>query len=86
MPVFQKRGYPDSAVTTVKHCAQEIDGVTALQSLNEETNEIAFTLTYHPQKLADKNVVLKNFKLLRNDPETKHIFCLPSLQTRQKHR
>ena len=77
---FKKRGYPHSAVTTGKHRAQEIDRETALQtSQNEETNIIPFTFTYHPQKLAIKNVVLKNFKILRNDPETKHIFSLPPL-------
>ena len=41
VPVFhrKKRGYPDSAVTTDKHPAQEIDRETALQtSQNEETN------------------------------------------------
>ena len=77
---FKKRGYPDSAVTTGKHRAQEIDRETALQtSQNEETDRIPFTLTYHPQNLAIKNVILKNFKILNNDPETKHIFSLPPL-------
>ena len=75
---FKKRGYPDSAVTTGKHRAQEIDRETALQtSQNEETDRTPFTLTYHPQNLAIKHVILKNFKILRNDPETKHIFSLP---------
>ena len=77
---FKKRGYPDSAITTGKHRAQEIDRETALQtSQNEETDRIPFTLTYHPQNLAIKNVILKNFKILSNDPETKHIFSLPPL-------
>ena len=77
---FKKRDYPDSAVTTDKHRAQEIDRETALQtSQNKETDRIPFTLTYHPQNLAIKNVILKNFKILRNDPETKHIFSLPPL-------
>ena len=77
---FKKRGYPDSAITTGKHRAQEIDRNTALQSpQNKETNRIPFTLTYHPQNLAVKNVILKNFKILRNDPETQHIFSLPPL-------
>ena len=77
---FKKRGYPDSAVTTGKHRAQENDRDTALQSSqNEETNRIPFALTYHPQNLAVKNVILKNFKILRNYPETKHIFSLPPL-------
>ena len=77
---FKKRGYPDSAETTGKHPAQEIDRETALQtSQNEETDRIPFTLTYHPQNLTIKNVILRNFKILRNDPETKHIFSLPPL-------
>ena len=58
---FKKRGYPGSAVATGKHRAQEIDRETALETLqNEETDRIAFTLTYHPQNLAIKNVILKN--------------------------
>ena len=40
--------------------------------MNEETE-------FHPQNLAVKNVVLRNFKILRNDPETKHIFTLTPL-------
>ena len=73
-------GYPDSAVTTGKNRAQEIDRETALQtSQNEETDRNPFTLTYHPQNLAIKNVILKSFKILSNDPETKHIFSLPPL-------
>ena len=60
--------------------AQEIDRNTALQSpQNEETNRIPFTLTYHPQNLTVKNVILKNFKIIRNDPETKHMISLPPL-------
>ena len=71
---------PDSAVTTGKHRAQEIDRETALQtSQNEENNRIPFTLTYQPQNLAVKNIILKNFKILCNDPETKHISPLTPL-------
>ena len=56
----KKKRYPDSAVTTGKHRAQENHRETARQkSLNEETNRIPFTLTYHRQNLAIKNVILK---------------------------
>ena len=62
---FKKRGYPDSAVTTCKHCTQEIDPETALQtSQDEETDIILFTLTYHSQNLAIKNVILKKFSAM----------------------
>ena len=72
---FKKRDYPDSAETIGKHGAQEIDQETAVQtSQNEETNRIPFTLTYYPQNLAIKNVIPKNFKIIRNGPETKGAF------------
>ena len=56
---FQNSGYRASAVTTGKQGAQEIDRETALQtSQNKETDRIPFTLTYHPQSLAIKNIML----------------------------
>ena len=67
MGTLRKGGYPDSAVTTGKHRAQEIDRETALQtSHNEGINRIPFTISIH----ITKNVILKSFKILRNDPET----------------
>ena len=85
---FKRHGYPDSAVTKGKHRAQQIDREIALQSSQkEETDRTPFTLTYHQQNLAIKNVILKNFKILRNDPENKHIFSVPPLISfkRDKH-
>ena len=77
---FNKTGYPDSAVTTGKQGAREIHRETAPHtSQNEQANRIPFTFTCHSQDLAVKNVILKNFKILRNDPDTKHIFPLPPL-------
>ena len=73
---FKNRGYPDSSVTTDKHRALEIDRETALQTPQNED-----TLTYHPQNVAVKNVIFKNFKTLRIDPETKHIYPLPPLMS-----
>ena len=71
---FKERGYPNSAVTTGKHRAQEIDRETALQtSQNEETNRIPFTLTYHPQNLQSKMSFSKTSKF------SIHIFPLPPL-------
>ena len=70
--------------TTGKHRAQEIDRETALQtSQNEETNIIPFTLTYHPQNLAIKNVILNNFKILRNDPENIYFLYHRSFHSNQ---
>ena len=89
LQVFQKTRLPCLRCNHRQNRAQEIDRETALQtSQNEETDRIPFILTYRPQNLAIKNVILKNFKILCNDPETKHIFSttIHFIQTRQKLR
>ena len=50
------------------------------------TNRVPFTLTYHSQNLAIKNVILKNLKILCNDPKTKHIFSFPPLISFKCHK
>ena len=76
---FKKRGFPDSAGCqhrTGKHRAQKIDRETALEtSQGEEMNIVPFSYT----KPSSQNIILKNFKILRNDPENKVIFPLPPL-------
>ena len=77
---FQKRGYPASVVQAGHHHAQQIDGQSALQtSQKENNNRIPFTLTFHPNNHAVKSIILKNFKLLQNDPDTGRIFSQPPL-------
>ena len=49
---------------------------SALQtSQKENNNRIPFTLTFH----AVKSIILKNFKLLQNEPDTGRIFSQPPL-------
>ena len=60
---FEKRGYPASIVQAGHHRAQRIP----------------FTLTFHPHNHSVKSIILKNFKLLQNDPETATIFSQPPL-------
>ena len=77
---FDKRGYPASVVQAGHHRAQQIDRQSALQtSQKENNNRIPFTLTFHPHNHADKSIILKNFKLLQNDPGTGKIFSQPPL-------
>ena len=76
---FKKRCSTDSAVTTGKHRAQEIDRETALQtSQNEKTNRFPFT----PPSTKSCNQNCRSQKL-RNSPQRsrsyKHIFSLPQL-------
>ena len=76
---FKKR---DSAVTTGKHRAQEIDRETALQtSQSEETNRIHSPSPTIHKILQSKMSFSKNCKILRNDHETKHKFPLPPLNS-----
>ena len=77
---FDKRGYPASVVEAGHHRAQQIDRQSALQtSQKENSNRIPFTLTFHPHNHAVKSTILKNFKLLQNDPDTGRIFSQPPL-------
>ena len=48
-------------------------------SKKENNNRIPFTLTFHPHNHAVKYIILKNFRLLRNDPDTGRIFSQTSL-------
>ena len=71
---FDKRGYPASVVQAGHHRAQQIDRQSALQtSQKENNNRIPFTLT------TTQLNILKNFKLLQNDPDTGRIFSQPPL-------
>ena len=77
---FNKRGYPASVVQAGHHRAQQIDRQSALQtSQKENNNRIPLTLTFHPHNHAVKSIILKNFKLLQNDPDTGRIFSQPPL-------
>ena len=76
---FNKRGCA-SVVQAGHHRAQQIDRHSALQTSQRENNvRIPFTLTFHPHNHAVKSIILKNFKLPQNDPDTDRIFSQPPL-------
>ena len=80
VPVFQKTRLPWLCCNhrqTPRPRNQPRNRTTNFTERRIETDRIPFTLTYHPQNLAIKSVILKNF--LRSDPETEHIFSLPPL-------
>ena len=57
------------------HRAQKIDRQSALQTAQKENiDHIPFTLTFLPHNHADKSIILKNCKLLKNDSNTGTIF------------
>ena len=77
---LDKRGYHASVVQAGPHRAQQIDRQSALQTSQKENNyRIPFTLTFHPHNHAVKSIILKNYKLLLNDPVTGRIFLQPPL-------
>ena len=45
-----------------------------------------WTLTFHPNNLAARNAVLRNFKILQSDPETAPIFPNPPLVSFKRDR
>ena len=78
--ISEKRGYPVSVVKAGHHRAQQFDRQSSLQTAQKDKNDrIPFTLTFHPHNHAVKSIVLNNFKLLQNDPETGRIFSQPPL-------
>ena len=77
---FSERGYPDSIFSKALNRVQSVNRESALEpsaSYNEE--RIPFTLTFHPNNLAARNVFLRNFKILLSDLETAPIFPNPPL-------
>ena len=77
---FEKRGYPASVIQAAHHRAQQIDRQSTLQTSQKEKNDrIPFTLTFHPRNNPVKAIILNNFKILQNDPETSAIFSQPPL-------
>ena len=76
---FEKRGYPASVIQTAHHRAQQTDRQSALQTSQRKNDRIPFTLTFHPHNNPVKAIILNNFKILQNDPETSAIFSQPPL-------
>ena len=75
-----ERGYPSSIVTSALEHVYNIDRETALKPTEPKTEErTPLTLTYHPNNLQVKNIILRNFKLLQTDSETASIFKEPPL-------
>ena len=64
-------------ITTLRHILTNINLLRNL--LSQKLKRIPFTLTYHPNSLQVKNIILRNFKLLNTNSETESIFKEPPL-------
>ena len=77
---FAERNYPNSVVTDALERVHNISRETALKpSESKSEDRIPLTITYHPNNLRVKDIILKNFKLLQSDPDTAIIFEKPPL-------
>ena len=84
---FSERGYPDSTLSKALNRVQNVNRESALEpSASDNEERIPFTLTFHPNNLAARNVVLRNFKILQSDPETAPIFPNPPLVSFKRDR
>ena len=77
---FGKRGYLVSVVQVGHHRAQQINRQSALQTAQKEiTNRIPFILKLYSHNQAVESIILKNFKVLKNESDTGTIFSQPPL-------
>jgi hypothetical protein len=72
-----QRGYPTSLLDTAFSKASQIprsDTLTGPVSNVTGNNKIPLVLNYHPFNFKVRDVMNKNFHILKNDPETSSIF------------
>ena len=80
MPVFKKTGLPRLRCHHRQTSCPRNRSRYRTTIITERRNQQNSIHPYLPStKPCSQNVILKNFKILRNDPETKHIFSLPPL-------
>ena len=79
---FAERNYPNSVVTDALERVHNISRETALKpSESKSEDRIPLIITYHPNNLRVKDIILKNFKLLQSDPDTANSLVKRSLST-----
>ena len=84
---FSERGYPDSILSKALNRVQNVNREFALEpSASDNEERIPFTLTFHPNNLAARNVVLRNFEIRQSYPETAPIFPNPPLVSFKRDR
>ena len=80
--------FPNVAILTASCLKHSIVSKTSIENPSASDNEerISFILTFIPNNLAARNVVLRNFKILLSDPETAPIFPNPPLVSFKRDR
>ena len=76
---FENKGYPCSVGTNSQRWTQGISRERALGNSKRgdrtrRADKVSLVLTYHPKNQEVKKILLKNFRILTDDPTTKEIF------------
>ena len=74
---FQERGYPSDLLREELRKISSINRHETIYSHREENSQVGrvpLVLTYHPLNEKIKRILLDNFRILNNDPETGRIF------------
>ena len=74
---FVQRGYPTSLLhTAFSKASQILRSETLTNPVTNVTgnNQIPLVLTFHPFNFKVRDIIRKNFHILKNDPETSSIF------------
>ncbi len=76
-PTDSHSGYPTSLLDTAFSKASQIprsETLTNPVTNVTENNQIPLVLTFHPFNFKVRDIIRKNFHILKNDPETSSIF------------
>ena len=72
---FNRRGYPAPVTDAAIHKVSSVTRSDAMkQAPPKKQHRIPLVLTYHPLNLAARDILLKHFKTLQDDPATSPIF------------
>ena len=86
---FRERGYPSDSLREDLRKISNINRMDAIYSHRDENNQagrVPLVLTYHPLNEQIKKILLGNFRILNNDPETGRIFTDAPLLAHRRDR
>ena len=84
--VFRERGYPSDSLRENLRKISNTNRMDAIYSHRDGSNQagrVPLVLTYHPLNEQIKKILLGNFRILNNDPETWWIFTDDPLLARR---
>ena len=72
---FRLRSYPEHILKSALHRIRTVDHQASLQKCQKQKSDrTKLILPYHPHSILAKNIILKNFSILKSDPHLGHLF------------